>query len=175
MKQRYTTPAWEDLRAPATGINPVGSTSPATPNTTDGSLTFAKGNVVTCWFQMSHAWKEGSDIYIHLHWSKTTSAAGSVNWQIKYKWFNLGATAPAFSSLITGSETIPNSDTADKHALYSFPVVSGAGKTLSSMICVYLERINDGNDTYAANVNLYEIDIHHLVDSFGSNSISSKV
>lgn len=169
MKQRFTTPAFEDLRAPAGGINPVGSPSPATPNTTDGSLTFAVGNVAVAWFQMPHAWKEGSPIHVHIHWSKSTSAAGTVNWQMKYKVFNIGAVAPAFSSLATGTEMVPNSNTADKHALLEFADISMTGITLSAMVCIYLERVTTG-DTYGASVNLYEVDIHHEVDSFGSRT-----
>lgn len=175
MRQKYTVPAWDDLRSPASGINPVGSPSAATPSTTDGSLTFTKGNVAIAWFQLPHAWKEGSDVSIHIHWSKTSSAAGIVNWQIKYKWFNMGVADPGFSALIAGSESIPNSDVLGKQALYSFPLVSGTGKSLSSMMCVYLERVNDGVDTYAPSVNLYEIDIHYQLDAFGSNQMLTKV
>lgn len=169
MKQRFTTPAFDDLRSPASGINPVGSTSPATVNTTDGSLTFTTGNAVTSWFQMPHAWKEGSLIHLHIHWSKSTSAAGTVNWQTKYKVFNIGEVAPAFTSLATGTEIVPNSNTANKHALIEFPDIAMTGKTLSAMVCVYLERVTTG-DTYGATVNLYEIDLHYEVDAFGSRT-----
>lgn len=162
---------WDDLRSPASGINPAGSPSAATPSTVDGSLTFVKGNAAIAWFQIPHAWKKGTDISIHIHWSKSTSAAGNVNWQIKSKWFNIGAVAPAFSPLTTGTLPIAEgTPTADKHLITEFPDLSGAGKTLSSMICVYLERVNDGVDTYTPAVNLYEIDIHYQVDSLGSDT-----
>jgi hypothetical protein len=168
MRQRFTTPAFDDLRSPASGINPAGSPSAATPSLVDGSLTFTKGNVATVWFQIPHSWEEGSAIYPHIHWSKTTSAVGIVNWQIKYKVINIGEVAPAFSAYIAGTEAVPNSDTANKHALLSFPTISMIGKTLSAMVCIYLERINDGIDTYSPAVNLYEVDLHYKVDGFGS-------
>jgi hypothetical protein len=160
--------AWDDLRGPANGINPTGSPSAATPNTADGSLTFAKGNVAIAWFQMPHNWKLGSNIVIHIHWSKSTTNAGVCNWQMKYKWGGIGEVMPAFSELAKGTEVIPNSNTVDKHALMSWPEVSGNGKTLSSMICVYIARINDGDDTFTGAGNLYEIDIHYQIDSMGS-------
>lgn len=169
MRQRYSTPAFDDLRSPASGINPAGSPSAATPNTADGSLTFSTGNVAVAWFQMPHARREGSPIHCHIHWSKSTSAAGAVNRQMKYKVFNIGATAPAFSSLATGTEVVSNSNTADKHALLEFTDIDMTGKTLSAMVCIYLERVATG-DTYGASVNLYEVDLHYEVDSFGSRT-----
>ena len=160
--------AWDDLRGPASGINPIGAPSPATPNTTDGSLTFAKNNVCVAWFQMPHNWKIGSDIYPHIHWSKSSPNAGVCNWQMKYKWCNIGDVMPAFSALAKGTEEVANSNVADKHALMKWPAISGVGKTLSSMVCIFLERVNDGDDTFTGNGNLYEIDIHYQIDSMGS-------
>lgn len=160
---------WDDLRAPANAINPAGVVSPATVSTVDGCLIFAKGQACVAWFQLPHAWKVGSDISPHIHWCKTTSASGAVNWRIKYKWFNIGTVDPGLSALTAGSVGISDANTANSHALYEFPDLSGAGKTISSMVCVYLERVNDGNDTYAADVNLYEIDIHYQIDSLGSD------
>ena len=173
-KFSLTDPEWDDLRAPATGINPVGPISPATPNAADGSLTFAKGNLICAWFQMPHSWLLGSDIHVHIHWSKQTTNNGVVNWQMKYKWGNKGDVMPAFSALATGTEQVLNSDTIDKSAKYEWPAISGVGKTLSSMICIYLIRVNDGNDTFTGDANLYEIDIHYRKDTFGSRQETIK-
>lgn len=159
---------WDDLRAPANGINPVGSLSPATPNTSDGSLTFGKGNVICAWFQMPHSWKVGTDIHVHIHWSKQTTDGGVVNWQMKYKWANPGDVMPDFSVLASGTEVVSNSNTVDKHSMFGWDAISSVGKKLSSMICIYLIRTNDGNDTFTGDANLYEIDIHYQVDSHGS-------
>ena len=164
---------WDDLRAPASGINPAGQISPPSVNAADGSLTFSTSDAVCAWFQLPHAWKEGTDLNPHIHWSKTTSASGTVNWQIKYKWFNIGDVAGAFSSLNSGIDQVPNSDIADKHALMTFPIFSGVGKTISSMVCIYLVRTTSG-DTYGADVNLYEIDLHYERDSNGSSQIYIK-
>ena len=40
--------------------------------------------------------------------------------------------------------------------------------TISSMLCVYVDRVNDGDDTFTGSANLYEIDIHYEIDSIGS-------
>ncbi len=159
---------WEDLRAPSNGINPIGSPSAATPNTTDGSLTFTKGNVAIAWFQLPHGYKEGSDLRIHIHWSKSTTNNGVVHWQMKYRWANIGDTLPSFSELEDGNVVVSDSNTVDKHAMFEWTPVDGTGKTISSMICVYISRTNDGDDTFTGSANLYEIDIHYQIDTIGS-------
>jgi hypothetical protein len=176
MKQKFTVPAWDDLRSPASAINPAGSAAAATVDQEDGGLIFANGAVQTIatWFQMPHAWKEGSDIYLHVHWHKlaTGTMTGTVKWQTKYEWTNIGATRAGFSAFADGSESVPNSNIALKHAMFHFPVISGAGKTKSSMICVVLQRLSSGAgaDTFGANAKLLEIDIHYQVDKFGSQT-----
>lgn len=167
-KIRLVDIEWDDLRAPASGINPIGSPSAATPNTSDGSLTFTKGNVAIAWFQMPHSWKIGTNIDIHIHWSKATTNAGVVNWQMKYKWGNSGEVMPGFSVLAKGTVIFPDSNTVDKQARYGWDSIDATGKQLSSMICVYIARVNDGDDTFTGDANLYEVDIHYQKDSMGS-------
>lgn len=159
---------WDDMRAPASGINPVGPANPPTIDTTDGSLLFSKGDTIVIWFQIPHTWKQGTNIKPHLHWSKTTTSIGLPNWQIKYKWANAGDIFPSFSTLISGSEGISNSNIVDKHSIFAFPELNGVGKHISSMLCVYLQRTNDASDTYASDARLLEFDIHYQVDSDGS-------
>lgn len=172
MKQQMTIPAWDDLRAPSSAINPAGSAVAATVDTEDGSLLFANGQVqtVAISFQLPHAWKVGTDISFHIHWCKTTSAAGTVKWQVKYKWTNIGDVIPAFSVFADGTEATPNSDTANKHAIFEFTDFAGTGKTISSQLTVVLQRLSSGGgaDTYGAPVKLLEADVHYQVDSFGS-------
>lgn len=168
MKPRLTYPAWDDLIIPAIGINPAGTAGAATFDTNEGTLVFAKGSTAACQFQMPHEWKQGSDIYLHIHWHKTSNDAGTVNWQIKYEWTNIGAVRAGFTSL-TKLTSVIASDATGKHGISTHPVISGAGKTLSSIICVFLQRVNDGDDTYANDAKLLGIDIHYQKDSLGSH------
>jgi len=158
---------WDDLRAPATSINPTGLATPPMVDNEDGSLLFSTNDTVAIWFQMPHTWKEGTNIIPHIHWSKTTTNAGLPNWQMKYKWANAGDVFPAFNTLMSGTEGVPNSNIIDKHSIYTFGEISGAGKLISSMICIYLVRTTTG-DTYADDARLMEVDIHYQVDSTGS-------
>lgn len=168
---------WDDLKAPATAINPTGSPSPATPSTTDGSLLFGASptNVVVVWFQLPHDYVEGSNIRVHIHWAKASASpmTGTVNWQMQYKWANVGDIMPSFSSLITAEEKVANKDTAELHALASFGEVAGTGKTISSMICIYLQRTT--GDTFAGDAKLFEIDIHYQRNIYSSKEEYRKV
>ena len=159
---------WDDMRAPASLINPAGSIAPPSISTDDGSLVFSKGKAVAIWFQFPHGWLEGSDIIPHIHFSKTTVGVGYPNFKIKYKWANIGDVFPAFNTLIPGTLEVSDDNTINKNALISFGHIPSIGKKISSMICVYLERVNDTSDTYAGDIKLYELDIHYQVDAFGS-------
>jgi len=159
---------WDDMKAPASAINPAGSLAPPTVDNSDGSLVFAKGKIVSLWLQLPHAWKEGTELRPHLHWTKTTTGVGLPNWQMKYKWANAGDVLPAFSSLVSGTEGTTNNNMVDKHSIFKFPPLDATGKLISSMLCVVLQRTDDANDTYADSAKLLEFDIHYQIDSTGS-------
>lgn len=159
---------WDDLRASASGINPSGSLAPPIVDSSDGSLVFSKGKIISVWLQLPHTWREGSELKPHIHWVKTTTGIGLPNWQIKYKFANAGEVIPAFTSLMGGVEGVPNSNIVNKHAIFAFPSIDATGKLISSMLCVVLQRTNDANDTYTGDVKLLELDIHYQVNSDGS-------
>lgn len=159
---------WDDMRAPASSINPVGQISAPTVDNEDGSLLFSKGNAIAIWFQLPHTYRQGTELRPHLHWSKTTTAIGLPNWQIKYKWANAGDTFSTFSSLLSGIEGVADSNIINKHAIFKFDPLIGTNKLISSMLGIYLQRTNDANDTYSGVAKLLEFDIHYQVDSDGS-------
>ena len=105
----------------------------------------------------------------HIHWYKATTSSAIVDWQLKYKWASIGEVLPDWSELVEGVET-HNSNTAFKHSLTTFGTIDGTGKTLSSMLCLYLTRLGTGTtDTYTGDAHLMEIDLHYEVDGFGSD------
>lgn len=162
--------AWDDLLSPATSINPAGSPTPPSIDNTDGSLIFtATGvNTVTVWFQLPHAWKVGSELRPHLHWYKSASTSGYVNWEVKYKYAGLGASFGSFTGLLSGTVQVPDSNSANVHAITRFPVIDGSGLTISSMVCVWVQRTTTSGDTYSGNAHLIGVDIHYQKDTQGS-------
>src|SRR6056297_1943626 len=93
---------WDDLRAPATAINPPGQVSDPDWDNTNGGFLFDAAGTETLWIivQMPHTWKLGSNIRPHLHWMPTNTNEGNVLWRMEYKWTNYqGTDAATFTTL----------------------------------------------------------------------------
>jgi hypothetical protein len=160
---------WEDLRFPATGINPPGAASDPVRDTSDGRLVFSASatNIIAVQVQMPHAWLPGSSLHPHVHWSPATANSGNVLFQISYKIANVNEAFPAdfTTAVVIGAA----GGAADKHQLSSFPSIPMTGKTLSCMLLMLIARIGgDDQDTYASTIKLNEFDIHYEIDTLGS-------
>lgn len=166
---------WDDLKFPATAINPPGAASDPDRESTSGMLLFdaAGTELIYALAQMPHGWKEGSTISPHVHWQKTTSAAGNVAWRLQYKHSPIGEVMDAawtdlgmVTSPVAGT---PDNDTADEHLLTSLGQISMAGYTLSHCMLFQLSRVGgDASDTYGADARLIEFDLHYEIDALGS-------
>jgi len=134
---------------------------------------FDAGNEEELYFtaQMPHQWKEGTEIYPHVHWTAATNVGtNKVVWGLEYTWANVGVVL-GNTTIITGSDPIATYAPVDayEHAITSLGTITGTGKTLSSMlICRIFRKAADGTDNYAADAGLLEIDFHFQIDSDGS-------
>lgn len=170
--------AWEDLRVSASVAKP-GATAPSYktfgPSGNLQALMFEAGHHDEVFFevQLPHAWKQGSNIYPHVHWTPTDTTAGNVVWELEYSWANINGTFGAPSNMATDATAAGG--TAWVHKLTQLKsggnaYIDGTGKTFSSMIMCRLHRnSNSGSDTLNKDVALLEIDFHYEVDSFGSD------
>ena len=166
---------WDDLRFPVQAINPPGQASDPDVEASTGALLFAAGGTELVYgiAQMPHAWREATAIVPHIHWQKTTSAAGNVLWQFDYEVFNNGDVAAMnFPNQLQVTEPVggtPDNDTANEALISSFGEVSMTGKNISCLIHWKLSRIGgDAADTYGADARLLEVDFHYSIDSLGS-------
>lgn len=163
---------WDDLRFPASAINPVGPVSPPAVDSIIGGLLFdpAATEVVSIIAQMPHAWKVGSELRPHVHWQKTTSAVGNVYWQLEYRWASIGqAMDGAWTTIFVTTPSVSDQNTADVHAISRLPSIDATGRGLSDMLVMRLSRVGgNGADTYGADARLLEFDIHYQIDGFGS-------
>lgn len=159
---------YDDLRAPATAVNPPGAASDPDWDSTNIGYLFDAGSteVLQIIMQMPHTWAEGEDIEPHVHWMPTNTNTGDVLWQMEYKWTNIGdVEAGTFTSV---DVVDAGRGTAYTHQLASFGEISGAGKTASSILSIRLSRVGgDVKDTYNADALLKEFDIHYPINSFG--------
>lgn len=176
-----TDSVWDDLRFPASAVNPPGQASDPDFDTVNGGWLFASNGteLVFLMAQMPHQWVEGTAIYPHVHWQKTTSAGGDVLWRLEYKMAPIGEvmdssfTALDVSTVVDGT---PDLDTANQHLISAFASIDMTGRDLSDMLVMKFSRIgSDGDDTYGADARMLEFDIHFEIDSLGSAEEFSQI
>jgi len=167
---------WDDLRFPAQGVNPAGQTAAPTVDVvlTDfpGTLLFSGTieNVIAGIAQMPHAWKPGSTIKPHIHWSKTVGSADAVSWVFYYRHIGFATetaeawVGPIAGTIFAGSQTVTNN-----HIITSFGDVAMTGKRESSCLCWQVRRLGN-TDADAADARLYEFDIHYQVEKLGTST-----
>lgn len=173
--QHILTPGyfWEDLQFPATAINPPGAASDPDWDSSNGGWLFDAGSTEVLYLiaQMSHTWVEGTDLEPHVHWEKSTSAAGNVRWQLRYEWARIDAVRTAITTINATALSTPQTDpnTADHHLITSLGTISGTDSQISDMLVMRIERTGaHGDDTYGADARLLEFDIHYQRDFLGS-------
>ena len=170
-------PQWEDLRAPATAINPPGAVSDPDIDSDDGAFLFDSTGIeqVPVIFQMPHDWKQESIIHPHAHWVKTSDATGEVIWQYRYKVWNIDEIAPSWSSWITADGRSQEPGATQVTVVEDFPEIDMTGFKISCMVSFQFRRDpTNENDDYGADAKLWEFDLHYLRNSFGSNLESVK-
>lgn len=173
---------YDDLKVPVSSTTKGGTKDP-----TWGVLRNVSGSqgVFIQWFdkdteeelyftaQMPHGWKEGTEIYPHVHWTAATIVGtNKVVWGLEYTWTNIGDTF-GNTTIITGSDPIAVNAAVDafEHVVTSLGTIIGTNKTLSSMlVCRIFRKSTDAADNFAADAGLLEIDFHYEVDSDGSRT-----
>ena len=129
--------------------------------------------------QMPHAWKEGSDLHPHMHWTILTNggAGDVVHWGLEYTFADIGGLFPTTTIINTVSgDVVPVEDpkVAYRHYMSEFSTtIPGTGKSLSSMLLCRLFR-DVANDDYGADAIALEFDIHYEIDAWGSPEEYSK-
>lgn len=173
---------WDDLRFPSQGINPPGAASDPDLSATSGLWLFdaAGTELLMGVAQMPHAWDEGTAISPHVHWQKTTSAAGNVLWRLDYEVVANGDVAAmdfggGQLDITTPVDGTVDDNTANRVLISSFGEIDMTGYKASCLIFWKLSRIGgDASDTYAADARLVEFDIHYRINSFGSQDLFTK-
>lgn len=187
-----TATAFEDLRVPTSSTKAGGSKEPTFAQLKDNGS--GSQGVFIDWFdksleeelyfdvQLPHAWKEGTDIFPHVHWiPKTTGASGNfVRWGLEYTWSSVnelfGDTTIIYSDATSAATATVSGDaimTADKHHISRIGVgatgIDGTNKKISSMlVCRVFRDATNGDDNYNYDAGLLEIDFHYEIDSLGS-------
>ena len=124
--------------------------------------------------QLPHAWKEGSTIYPHLHWTPRSSGSGNVEWNFEYTWANyVESPAEVFPAITTSTVVASGPFTANTHLITPLSSnnagISGSGKKISSvLVCRLWRNSSRASDTYNDYTGLLFLDFHIQLDSWGS-------
>ena len=162
--------AWDDLRTPATAI-PLQGQSGDPDAATDGTLLFdaSTAEQVSLIYQMPHAWVHGSAVRLHVHWSKSTDAAGDVEWEERHRIIKNNAVPGAWTEWAAAtarSQTIASDQAVLIDTWGEITMTDCVG---SSMLHVQIRRNPDAtDDNYAADAVLFDADLHYRVYGLGS-------
>jgi len=134
---------------------------------------FNAGNFVDWTCQIPHTYKQGEDIFPHVHWTPhnqgVANNGNTVIWEIAFTWANVNAVFPS-TTLYTATDTCDGVD--DKHLVVSTSVTpSGSGKLISGILKGKLRRIAAGDTWSGTNESapgLLELDFHFPIDTEGS-------
>lgn len=130
--------------------------------------------------QLPHAWKEGTTIYPHVHWTPKTSTTGNVEWNFEYTWVNYDPVTPQVFPAVTSDAVVATGPfTAYTNLITPLTTgnagISGTGKKISSILVCRIWRNSDNpNDTYSADAGGLFVDFHIQVDSWGSRETYTK-
>ena len=180
--------AWEDMRIVPGAFSFLGSADPTLVAWQPGGSgatfqvwAFRKNDEAFASIQLPHAYKEGSDLLLHLHWTPKDRgvAEGAVNvgWKVDYSIANIGAAFPAST---TADLSDACSGTDHQHELTTSVTIDGSAITVSSMIMLRIYRTDTGADdtwvgtTTAQSPALLEVDLHYQIDAPGSDAETSK-
>jgi len=122
--------------------------------------------------EILHGYKEGTDIYLHIHWRPTTSDTGNVKWQVEYYWDNIDSTP---GSNYTVSLVDAAGGVAWQHLKTDEYTISGTGKLIGSHLLIRVFRDpTDSADTYAYDAVLSSVGVHYQIDTIGSRQVNIK-
>lgn len=178
---------WDDLRIVPSTFDFPGVSDPSLVAYQPGGsgvtfqvYEFQKGDYAYFSCQIPHGYKEGSNIYFHVHWTPGTrgneESGKAVAWGIDYSWCNVNGTFSA-SAALDLTDTVTGTD--HYHEITADVSASGTGKHISSMLLCRIIRNNVAGDTWVGTASgqlpiLLEVDIHVPHDTMGSRTNLSK-
>lgn len=142
---------------------------------------FAKNDIASFTVQLPHSYKEGENIYVHVHWTPggrgNEESGNKVGWKIDYSWANINGN---FGTMATLDLSDACDGTDHKHQMTPEGTLTGTSKSISSMLLCNIKRTDTGDDdTWSSTTSgqlplLLEIDFHFPIDNLGSKTVSSK-
>lgn len=170
---------WDDSRFPAVGQqldNPAGRVDyNYTENTVDFQSNATSADTINMVCQMTHKFKTNSDIHPHLHWVQNQDDDPA--WRIDYRIYGNGDQVPSFTTAVSPSNArVFTYVSGNLFQISEFPPIGlsgypGIGTSWTMDIKLY--RVG-ASDSYTGDSSVKEFDIHHQIDSNGSDQEFTK-
>lgn len=162
---------WRDIEFPLNAIRINPATSKPDYDATNLAYAFDKDSTetVTCGGHMQHDWVTGSVVRPHVHWIQ--SAAGTVVWQLEYRFADIGDAVGDFGTPVTAQDGYVDYTSGTIHQVTVFDEIDMSGYGIGCLMQFKLSRLGgDGDDDYNADALMFEFDLHIPIDSPGSKS-----
>jgi hypothetical protein len=125
--------------------------------------------------EITHQYKEGTDLSAHVHWATNGSelTAKAVKWEIEY---TICSPNNAFGAAVVISKeaTIPANTPNRSHIVTEIGVISGTGIKIGCYILWRARRIAASGTAPAADPFGLAFGVHMEMDTFGSKTIYAK-
>lgn len=141
-------------------------------NTGIFTLGIAVNEAISGVFEMQHDYKEGSNVFFHIHFQGIAAPTGTdnINFRLDYCIAKHGEQLNAITQI---SKEI-GIDTRYASYLLEFDEIVGTNITIGDQFIFSLTRINASSNEYAGEALLYTVGIHYQVDTVGSRSMLTK-
>lgn len=122
--------------------------------------------------ELLHGYREGSDLWPHLHWSPINNNTGNVRWLFEYIVYDPAVDefrAPVILVAIQAAGGLGPNGRPRQHNL-EFPLsIPGTGLKIGSQIRFTIRREpGNADDTYNSDAILWAVGIHYEINSQGS-------
>lgn len=164
--QKYASPAWEDLRFPATRIR-QGATAKPDFDTTNIGLLFPQNDATEIAYviaQMPHAKLLGSDIFWHIHFVQDGSSTPV--FKIDYRVYENGGDPTGSFTTITASTFAYTYTSGSILQIAIFPAIDMSAE--SGVSCMVDARVYRDDNVVSGDVLVKEADLHYQIDARGS-------
>ncbi len=133
---------------------------------------FAPGEKVSGLFEISHDYKEGSDIVPHVHFQIIDAPSGmdKFKWQLIYTISQTGETLDAATTIVAEQDV----DTQYEFHNLAFPAITGTNFNVEDQFLFQLSRVNASATEFAGDALIATFGLHYKIDTVGSRQVLIK-
>ena len=171
---------WNDINIGAGTLSGPPGKQPGIDNFVDevgadtGIATYALavGEGLSGALEIPHSYKEGSDIYFHIHWQGIAAPTGTdyVKFEITYTVGQFETTLNAVTAITVETAF----DTQYEIKRSDFAAITGTNFDMENQFLFTIERIAAAGDAYAGEALIGTVGVHFEEDTVGSRTIATK-